>query len=85
MALTKAHMKTIIRRNGHLEIVGDESIDELRTALTYLRQHTYQRCVYPEMGTPIEALIPDISVLAVKSIRSRNAKTQTVATKRERL
>lgn len=83
MALTKAHMKTIILRNGHLGLEGDESIDELRTALMYLRQHTYQKCVYPGMGTPIEALIPDISVLTAKSTRSRNVKN--VVTKRERL
>lgn len=85
LALNKTHMKTIIRRNGHLHIVGDETADELRTALLYLRQHTLNRCAYPMIGTPIEALIPDISVLNARSTRTRNARTQTVITKHERL
>lgn len=85
MAVNKTHMKTIIRRNGHLRLEGDETIEELRIALLYLRQHTYLRCAYPGMGTPIEALIPDISVLAVSSTRTKNVKTRTVDIKHERL
>ena len=81
----KTHMKTIIRRNGHLVIEGDETTDELRTALLYLRQHIYLKCEYPDKGIPIEALIPDISVLAVRSIRTPNARTRTVDIRHERL
>lgn len=65
-------MRTIILRNGHLQLVGDESAEELREALLNLRKHTYAKCHRPYTGTPIESLLPDISVLTVKSTRRPN-------------
>ena len=85
LAVNKTHMKTIIRRNGHLRLEGDESTDELKDALFFLRAHTYQRCAMPEMGIPIEALLPDISVLVARPMSTRNARTRTVDIRRERL
>jgi hypothetical protein len=78
-------MISIIQRNGYLIVTGEESPAELRTALLYLRQHTYVKCWHPDSGVPIESLLPDIGVLTVRSTRSKNAPTQSVTTKDERL
>lgn len=82
MAMHKNHMRSIVRRNGHLVVEGDETSEELRMALTFLRRHTIDKCHAPHMGMPIEALIPDTSVLAVKSTKSARA---TVDIRSERL
>lgn len=65
MALNKAHMKTIIKRHGHLVIEGDETTNDLRVALYHLREHTWTRCHKENKGVPIESLIPDISVIGM--------------------
>ena len=78
-------MVTIIKRNGHLQVDGTETTEELNEALQYLRAHTINKCYQPQAGIPIESLIPDASVLTVKSTRSKNAKTQNVIIKHERL
>lgn len=83
MSIEKRTMISMIRRNGHLTLEGDESTTDLHTALLYLRQHTYMRCHNPGLGVAIEALIPDTSVLTVKSTRSRNV--ESAVTKGERL
>lgn len=84
MAIHKNSMKAIIMNNGHLSLEGDETTEELRTALLNLRKHTYAICQRPGLGTPIEVLIPDISVIgAVRSTRIRNV--ERVATSQERL
>jgi len=75
LALHKNLMRSIIARNGHLQVVGDETTEELREALYNLRKHTYAKCHHPYTGTPIESLLPDISVLAVRSTRSKSART----------
>lgn len=85
MPLTKVHMRTIILRNGHLVIDGSESADELREALINLRQHTFMKCSRPNLGTPIDSLIPDVSVLVVKSGKKKNVKITTVDMSDERL
>jgi hypothetical protein len=69
------YMRNAIRQNGHLKLTGEETKEDLRTALLYLRQHTYSKCTNPALGTPIEALIPDITVLTPASTRSRNVHT----------
>ena len=78
----KTHMKTIIRRNGHLRLEGDETTEELAMALTYLR-HDHPTCDMFGAGIPIDMLIPDIGVLAVRSTRTKNV--TTVGIKSERL
>jgi hypothetical protein len=83
LPIHKSSMKVIILRNGHLTLEGDETTEELRTALLNLRKHTYPECHRPGLGTPIESLLPDVSVLAESRTRIRNA--QTVATSKERL
>ena len=85
MAIHKRHKVTIIKRNGHLIVTGDETTEELNQALLYLRSHTVNKCYQPHAGIPIESLIPDVSVLTVKSTRSKNAKTQNVIIKHGRL
>jgi hypothetical protein len=79
----KNTMKKIILRNGHLTLEGDETTEDLRTALLNLRKHTYSKCHRPGLGTPIESLLPNVSVLAVSRTRTQNVKT--VATSKERL
>ena len=75
MAIDKRTMVNMIKRNGHLVLEGDESTTDLHTALLYLRQHTYMKCHNPGLGDPMEALIPDPSVLAIRSLRSRNVES----------
>jgi hypothetical protein len=57
-------MKMLIRKNGHLVIEGGETAEELRLALIFLRGHFQSECQRPELGIPIETLLPDITVLA---------------------
>jgi hypothetical protein len=78
LALHKNHMISIIRRNGHLVLEGDETTDDLKLALLYLRPHTIDKCRRYDLGVPIETLIPDISVVTAKSIGSRNVKTAAI-------
>jgi hypothetical protein len=78
-------MRMIIRENGHLIMDGTETKEELRTALLYLRQHTFMVCHKPGIGTPIDALIPDISVLAPSRTKRRNVRTINVDLSDERL
>jgi hypothetical protein len=85
LALNKTHLKTIIRRNGHLRLEGDETKEELQIALIYLRGHTWVKCRNPYGHTPIESLIPDISVLGGLSTGKGNAKRKTVDITSERL
>ena len=80
--ITKATAKMIIVRNGHLQLEGDESVDEMREALYNLRKHTYNKCARPMLGTPIEVLLPDISALA-PTHKPRNV--QRVDATKERL
>lgn len=83
MPLNKTNMKTILKQNGHLRLEGDEETEDLRTALYFLRKHTYAECKRPDLGIPIESLIPDISALAPRATRIRNV--QNVDTSKERL
>lgn len=78
MTVHKRVMQNMIVKNGHLVLEGDETTEELRTALYNLRRHTYANCRRPYLGMPIESLLPDISVLAVRSTRSKSAKTVNV-------
>lgn len=63
MAIHKASMKSIIKRNGHLILEGNESKEDLRIALIYLCGHFRTECHRPELGTPIEELVLDITWL----------------------
>lgn len=63
MAMTTPYMRSVIRQNGHLVLEGTESREELRVALLYLRSHTFRECHQPELGTPVEALIPRVELL----------------------
>lgn len=83
MAVTTRRMKAIITANGHLIQEGDESPEELRIALIHLSRHTLHKCMRPDLGVPIETLIPNISALAPASSRSRTVKN--VAISKERL
>lgn len=65
MGLNKAHMKTIIKRHNHLVLEGDETTQELRSALFYLREHTWTKCHLENKGIPIESLIPDPAVIGL--------------------
>lgn len=85
MAIDKRQMRSIIKRNGHLIQTGEESIEELREALIHLRRHTLMTCQRIHLGTPIEMLLPDITVLMARHTRSTNAKTQTAVIRKERL
>lgn len=64
LALSRYMMTKIIRENGHLVLEGRETTEELRTALIHLRTHFLSECQRRDLGTPIETLIPDITVLA---------------------
>jgi len=76
-------MERYIKSNGHLILEGDETTSEIREALLYLRQHTQMHCMRPEFGTPIEAFIPDISVLTGNST-GRKRHVQNVELPREK-
>lgn len=65
--ITKPYARMLIMRNSHLVVTGEESKDELIEALRYLCSHTYRTCHKPWMGTPIEAIVPDISILYPKT------------------
>lgn len=75
MPATVLMMRRYIKANGHLILEGNETKEELRLALLSLRKHTYAECKRPHFGTPIEALIPDISVLAPPSTKKRVVQT----------
>jgi hypothetical protein len=77
-------MERYIKANGHLIMDGTESTNELREALLYLRQHTQMHCMRPELGTPIEAFIPDITALTGNAT-GRKRPVQNVVTPDERL
>jgi hypothetical protein len=75
MISSRLQLERFLVANGHLVLEGDESIIDLREALLYLRQHTYQNCHRPEeFGTPIVAFTPDISVLTGSPMGRRPAK-----------
>jgi hypothetical protein len=67
-------LERFIVANGHLVMEGNETVVELREALLYLRQHTYRNCHRPESGTPIDVLVPDISVLTGSPLGRRPVK-----------
>ena len=75
LALRKERLAAIIRANGHLMIEGDETIEELRDAVTFLYHgHISQReCHKPESGIPIGELITDIRVVIPARMRRRSA------------
>lgn len=75
MALTVLMMRRYIKANGHLTMDGTETKEDLRQALINLRAHTYGECRYPDLGTPIEALIPDPSILTVNTSKKRRVTT----------
>jgi hypothetical protein len=85
LALTTHYMRMVIRANGHLIMDGSERKEDLRKALLYLRQHTYMKCHRPHLGTPIDSLIPDISVLEEGPIKRKNARWVNVDLSDERL
>jgi hypothetical protein len=64
--ITKPYAKSLILRHGHLIVTGAESKDELIEALVNLRKHTYATCHRPWLGSPIESIIPDVSILYPK-------------------
>lgn len=64
LALSKNTLIKIIRENGHLALEGNEKIGELRIAVIHLRTHFLSECRHSDLGTPIELLVPDITVLA---------------------
>jgi hypothetical protein len=82
LALRHQTMKMIIRKNGHLVLEGGEKAEELRTALIYLRGHESAECKRLSFGIPIEALMPDITVLAPvkKAPRARRVQTADIST-----
>jgi hypothetical protein len=80
----RLQLERFILVNGHLRLEGDETTVELREALLYLRQHTYRQCRYPEFGTPIGAILPDISAL-LGSALGRPPRAKNVATRGGRL
>jgi hypothetical protein len=57
------YARKLIAQHGHLVMEGDEPKEELMTALIFLRQHTFKHCHRPDIGTPMEKLVPDVSVL----------------------
>lgn len=69
--MSVVRMRGIIRANGHLVMDGSETKPELIEALMNLRKHTYDECQRPYLGTPIDALLPDIIELAERSIAVR--------------
>jgi hypothetical protein len=71
--MSVVRMRGIIRVNGHLVMDGTETKPELLEALLNLRQHTYDKCQRPGLGTPIDALIPDITELAERSMTPRRS------------
>lgn len=72
-------MRNVIKRNGHLVMTGEETKEELTEALMNLHvYHQARDCHRLYLGTPIEGLISDMSVLVPKSSKKRNAKVTTV-------
>jgi hypothetical protein len=59
-----AMMRRIIKAHGHLVLTGEETKADLTEALLNLRKHTYMECHKPYLGEPIEALMPDMAMLA---------------------
>jgi hypothetical protein len=66
-------MRNIVRSNGHLVLQGDETKDDLLEALINLRHyHPDNKCRRPQLGTPIQILIPDTATLYLsKAVRRR--------------
>jgi hypothetical protein len=71
MSMSIVRMRGIIRVHGHLEMEGTESKAELVEALQNLRKHTYAECRKPYLGSPIDALLPDISELTERAMTPR--------------
>lgn len=64
LAIHISRMKEIIRQNGHLVLEGNETTEELRVALMHLWvTHSSAECHRPDIGIPIEVLIPDLAWL----------------------
>jgi hypothetical protein len=78
--LTALMMERIIRANGHLTLEGTETAAELREAVNHLMGHTYTQCYRQELGEPIDALIPDATVLTVRSGRKKSVTSVAIST-----
>lgn len=86
MALVRSQLAMMIRKNGHLILEGDETTDELRTALMYLSVcHGQADCHRPGLGIPIDILLPNTNALVERSPRRPPAKKRIVDIKSERL
>jgi hypothetical protein len=71
LSMSVVRMRGIIRVNGHLVMEGNETKQELTEALLNLRKHTYAECQRTGLGTPIDALLPDISELVERAMTPR--------------
>lgn len=69
-------MKQIVEDHNHLRLEGNETTEELRTALAFMVvDHPSSMCRWPQYAIPIETLIPDITeLLTVKSGDTRPVK-----------
>jgi hypothetical protein len=73
LSMSVVRMRGIIRVNGHLVMEGNETKQELTEALLNLRKHTYSECQRTGLGTPIDALLPDISELVERAMTPRKS------------
>jgi hypothetical protein len=69
MAINIIYMRKAIQANGHLQLVGDETREELREALLFLYDHSQARCHKPGLGTPVRALMPIESLYRPTRVR----------------
>ncbi len=60
-------MRQIILDNGHLVLEGNETAEDLLTALKYLREHTLSECHRPYLGADISTFFKDGDVLEKES------------------
>jgi len=84
MSMSVVRMRGIIRVNGHLVMEGNETKAELVEALLNLRKHTYAVCQRPGLGSPIDALLPDIAELTERAMTPKRT-TRNVDMRTERL
>lgn len=63
MPLTMPYLRRLINANGHLQMDGTETKEELLDAVIWLRFHTYTECANPTVGQSMRALVPDESIL----------------------
>jgi hypothetical protein len=72
LPMSSVYMRLIIRENGHLLLDGTEKRDDLKEAILNLyRYHRYSQCRRPDLGTPIECLIPEEYAVTEKYSRKR--------------